>query len=119
MTYSQKAYPPLEGEFPPPPEWLLWQGGSMAGQIRHHESLQKAKKGIYKWNKTFYNNWRVYRWDPDQQRYIEQYRGNKGDAPSDNELFRKRISKVDLTRVVPEEDIDAAISSILSTTRGA
>lgn len=136
MVYTNKKFPRRELDFPAPPKWLTWvqeqeyelrsgrweaKPGSNEGVIRHQDSLSKAKSYVGKWASEYHGgmwgvDWGIYEWDFDKQKYIERYHGKAGQLRTDHPLWSKRIKKADLTRDLPDEEIQAAVESIL---RGA
>ena len=126
MSYTQKRFPNKESEFPAPPRWLLWseyyQDGR-GGQIRHLDTLQKAKKYVspYVGNQrrdqvTFRYDWSIYEWDG--AKWVERYSAKAGDKKIDNPLFRKRVSpKGEKVRDVAEDDLAAALASVMAAVK--
>lgn len=133
MSYSLKLHPPVESEFPAPPQWLVWVEDTRQvfdkvtrtysspperegkGQVRHVASLQKAKKyvGQYAWSGTWAVNWRIYEWTSD--RYVERFRGAPKDRKADHPLFQTLVRKDEAVRDVPDDEVEAAIASIVGT----
>lgn len=122
MSYSQKTYPNDEAVFPRPPEWLVWYGsyagGAREGQIRHYDTLTKAKKHVSTYNNAaFYSDWAIYHWNG--EKYTRQYDGKQGEQKNDNPLFQERIpAGTSRPREVDEDDMQAAIASILKQSDG-
>lgn len=126
MGYSQRLVAQDPRLFPPPQRWLVWQQAIrwkdgyrcvlQEGQLRHFESLQKAKKYVspsgYRDNK-FYTDWAIYHWD-DERGWVEQYAGKSGQHKKDNRLFQTRVrNDQPAIPLVADEDVEAAIASIL------
>lgn len=111
MVYTQSLYPNDAAHFPAPPQYLVWRRqhsvynydtrrhedlAEVRGQVRHVESLQKAKKNVSYSDKYhpdgFWCDWAIYKLD-DQGQYQLIYSGKKGEKKKDNALFRMQVPK--------------------------
>ena len=143
MAYTQKRFTNDESEFPTPPLWLLWysdvkhaqgvrnpdgsyhresKGTLDQGQIRHHPTLQKCKKGVYlggpAGRKVFWNDWAIYEWTG--ERYEKRYEGFQGETNTHNPLFSKGVARDGThnpSREVLDEELEEALASIRSAIR--
>jgi hypothetical protein len=130
MAYSQRLVAQDPRLFPPPQRWLVWQQAirwereqrvvHQEGQLRHFESLQKAKKHVSPSSflaSRFYSDWAIYHWDDERGGWVEQYAGTGGQHKKDNRLFQTRVrNDQPATPLVADEDVEAAIASILKVT---
>lgn len=130
MTYTTKLFPRDETQFPPPPPWLLWRGearydratgsyiaSSKEGQVRHHDSLEVAKKNIYGWGGTFSADWAIYEWNHQRQRYELRYEGKADGDRSAHPLFQRGAIKKTgkggkAVRQVTDEDMSEVLASL-------
>ena len=148
MTYSHELFPNVPSSFPPPPRWLTWSQDveytsvqdptqphgwryestpTEKGKLRHHDTLQVAKRNVGWCGRgegygirgqtekgLFGVDWAVYEWV--HSKYVLRYSGKAGEVKADNPLFKKgAVSSKKQTPVqaVHDDEMDAVLNSIL------
>lgn len=127
MVYTNQLFENKEFEFPPPPMWLTWMQSwewdpkartytqtKNRGNIRHQESLAKAKNyvGRYAQNGKWTLSWAIYEWTG--SKYELRYKANENEKKADHPLWSTVIRMTKLTgRDATEEELDEAMRSIM------